>query len=69
MRAVVAAVKRVENAVRTGRIFMRRDFPGQQPRAFNAVRVHVGDEIGIVAVMPENMLVGVDETSRLRHEI
>jgi hypothetical protein len=39
---------------------MRRNLPAQQPRLPDAVRIQVGDEVGIIAAVPENVLVRIN---------
>jgi hypothetical protein len=63
MRSIGAEVNRIENALPVGLFFAGANLPRQQPREVDAVRIHVGDEVGVVAVVPEDVLVGVDEHS------
>ena len=58
--AVGSRVDRVEHASPLRLPLGGRDLPRQQPGDINAVSVHVGDEIGVVAVVPEDVLMGVD---------
>ena len=68
MCPVVAAIERIQNAVITRRIFARHNFPRQKPRAFDAVCVHVGDKIGVAPMMPENVLVRINNAIWCGHD-
>jgi len=61
MRTVGREVGRVVNVVVFRRLVQVAQLPREQPRVADAVRIHVGDEAVLVALVPADVLVGVNE--------
>jgi len=67
MGSIGTNIDRVKNRMVRWRILRRRDLPAQKPGLFDGMIVQVGDQALVVTAMPENMLMRIDNSSRLRH--
>jgi hypothetical protein len=61
MRAVGCEVRRVEHMVVFRRLLPVMQLPGKEPGVGDAVGVHIGDEAVFIALVPADVLVGVNE--------
>src|ERR1051326_5775713 len=65
--AIRPHVERIEHVVILGTVFGWRDFPREQPRVLDPVRVHVRDQATVVLAVPEDVLVGINNARWLGH--